>query len=107
MTEKTSTSPQAPAPPPPGRYRLESDRSTIRASARAMFGLFTVKGTFRIRDGEVCIAEDPAALRPPRPPGAPRPPPPPPPPPTRTPPPAQTTTAGSWTDQSAHTAPPT
>ena len=61
MTEKTSTSSQAPAPPPPGRYRLESGRGTIRASARAMFGLFTVKGTFRIRDGEICIAEDPAA----------------------------------------------
>ena len=61
MTEKTSTSSQAPAPPPPGRYRLESDRGTIHASARAMFGLFTVTGTFRIRDGEICIAEDPAA----------------------------------------------
>ena len=61
MTEKTPTISQAAAPPPPGHYHLESGRGTIRASARAMFGLFTVKGTFRIRDGEVCIAEDPAA----------------------------------------------
>src|ERR1019366_7913036 len=61
MTEKTSTSSQAPAPPPPGRYRLESGRRTILASARAMFGFFTVKDTSRIRDGEVSIAEAPAA----------------------------------------------
>jgi len=61
MTEKTATISQAAAPPPPGHYHLESGRGTIRASARAMFGLITVKGTFRIRDGEVCIADDPAA----------------------------------------------
>lgn len=61
MIEKTAPRSQVPAPPPPGRYRLESGRGTIHASARAMFGLFAVKGTFRIRDSEVCIAEDPAA----------------------------------------------
>jgi polyisoprenoid-binding protein YceI len=46
--------------PPPGRYRLDPARTTIRADVPAMFGLVTVRGTFRLTDGEVHIAPDPA-----------------------------------------------
>jgi polyisoprenoid-binding protein YceI len=46
--------------PAPGTYRLDPQRSTIRADVKAMFGLFTVHGTFRLRTGEVSIAKDPA-----------------------------------------------
>jgi polyisoprenoid-binding protein YceI len=48
---------QAPAP---GSYRLDPERTTVRADAKAMFGLFTVHGTFRLVTGEVTIADDPA-----------------------------------------------
>jgi polyisoprenoid-binding protein YceI len=48
---------QAPAP---GSYRLDPERSTIRTDTKAMFGLFTVHGTFRLLTGEITIAEDPA-----------------------------------------------
>jgi polyisoprenoid-binding protein YceI len=44
----------------PGTYRLDPGRSTIRADVSAMFGLLTLHGTFRLRSGEVIIAEDAA-----------------------------------------------
>jgi len=47
------------AAPPPGRYRLDPARTTIRADVPAMFGLVTVHGTFRLAAGEVHIAADP------------------------------------------------
>jgi polyisoprenoid-binding protein YceI len=47
------------ATPPPGRYRLDPARTTIRADVPAMFGLMTVHGTFRLAAGEVHIAPDP------------------------------------------------
>jgi len=45
--------------PPPGRYRLDPARTTIRADVPVMFGLVTVHGTFRLAAGDVHIAEDP------------------------------------------------
>ncbi len=47
------------APPPPGRYRIDPARTTVRVDVQAMFGLMKVHGTFRLRDGEVQIAADP------------------------------------------------
>jgi polyisoprenoid-binding protein YceI len=47
--------------PPPGSYPLDPERTTIRADVKAMFGLLTVHGTFRLRSGQVLIAADPAA----------------------------------------------
>ena len=51
----------APDAPPPGTYALDPERTTIRADVKAMFGLLTVHGTFRLRSGQVSIAADPAA----------------------------------------------
>jgi polyisoprenoid-binding protein YceI len=45
--------------PPPGVYALDPERTTIRADVKAMFGLMTVHGAFRLRAGEVAVAADP------------------------------------------------
>lgn len=45
----------------PGTYILDPARTTIRASVKAMFGLMTVRGGFRLQSGQVSIAGDPAA----------------------------------------------
>jgi polyisoprenoid-binding protein YceI len=45
--------------PLPGSYALDPERTTIRADVKAMFGLMTVRGTFRLRAGQVGIAADP------------------------------------------------
>jgi polyisoprenoid-binding protein YceI len=58
MTEPRSAV-SATTTPPPGRYRIDPEHTTIRADVRAMFGLLMVHGTFRLQDGEVQIAEDP------------------------------------------------
>jgi polyisoprenoid-binding protein YceI len=34
--------------PAPGTYTLDPERTTIRADVKAMFGLMTVHGTFRL-----------------------------------------------------------
>jgi len=47
--------------PPPGTYALDPEHTTIRADVKAMFGLMTVHGTFRLRAGQVSIAADPGA----------------------------------------------
>lgn len=44
---------------PPGTYRLDPAHSTVRADVKAMFGLFTVHGTFQLRSGEITVAADP------------------------------------------------
>jgi polyisoprenoid-binding protein YceI len=46
---------------PPGTYRLDPERSTVRADTKAMFGLFTVHGTLRLRSGEITVADDPTS----------------------------------------------
>jgi polyisoprenoid-binding protein YceI len=58
MTQSDSPA-SAQATVPAGTYRLDPERSTVRADAKAMFGLFTVHGTFRLRKGEVVVADDP------------------------------------------------
>jgi polyisoprenoid-binding protein YceI len=45
----------------PGTYILDPGRTTIRADVKALFGLMTVHGTFRLQSGQVSIAADPAA----------------------------------------------
>jgi polyisoprenoid-binding protein YceI len=46
---------------PPGTYRLDPDRSTIRVGVKAFIGLLTVHGSFRLQSGRVTIAADPLA----------------------------------------------
>jgi polyisoprenoid-binding protein YceI len=60
MTEYASDPVPADAPPP-GTYALDPERTTIRADVKAMFGLITVHGTFRLQEGQVIIAADPGA----------------------------------------------
>jgi polyisoprenoid-binding protein YceI len=60
MTEHASDTFAADAPPP-GTYTLDPEHTTIRADVKAMFGLMTVHGTFRLRAGQVSIAADPDA----------------------------------------------
>lgn len=59
MTEHASDT-FAAAVPPPGTYALDPEHTTVRANVKAMFGLFTVHGTFRLKSGQVSIAADPA-----------------------------------------------
>ena len=47
--------------PAPGTYTLDPERTTIRADVKAMFGLMTVHGTFRLQSGQVSIGADPGA----------------------------------------------
>jgi polyisoprenoid-binding protein YceI len=47
--------------PAPGTYTLDPERTTIRADVKAMFGLTTVHGTFRLQSGQVSIGADPGA----------------------------------------------
>ena len=42
--------------PAPGTYTLDPERTTIHADVKAMFGLMTVHGTFRLQSGQVSIA---------------------------------------------------
>jgi hypothetical protein len=50
MTEYVSAPVPADAPPP-GTYALDPERTTVRADVKAMFGLITVHGTFRLQEG--------------------------------------------------------
>ena len=59
MTESSPTTGSV-TTPAPGTYRLDPARSTVKADGKAMFGLLTVHGTFRLVSGEVTIADDPA-----------------------------------------------
>ena len=58
MTQPTGTGTPARPFPAPGDYQLDAAHSTIRARARAMFGLFPVTGTFQLRGGTVRITPD-------------------------------------------------
>lgn len=42
----------------PGTYRIDTVRSTVRFTARGMFGLVPVAGTFQLRHGSVTVAPD-------------------------------------------------
>jgi polyisoprenoid-binding protein YceI len=59
MTEHASDT-SAAAVPPPGTYTLDPEHTTVRANVKAMFGLLTVRGTFRLKSGQVSIAADPS-----------------------------------------------
>jgi polyisoprenoid-binding protein YceI len=50
-------------PVPPGTYRLDPDRSTIRVNVKTFIGLLTVHGSFRLQSGQVTIAADPLASK--------------------------------------------
>ncbi|WP_020498309.1 YceI family protein [Sciscionella marina] len=43
--------------PPPGRYRIDGDRSTIRFHTRHMFGIAPVRGRFGIETGHIEVAD--------------------------------------------------
>jgi polyisoprenoid-binding protein YceI len=62
MTQPASGT-QSGTVPPPGMYTLDPERTTIRADVKAMFGLMTVHGTFRLRDGAISIAAEPGGCR--------------------------------------------
>lgn len=47
--------------PPAGTYRLDPARSTVKATVKGMFGLITVHGTFKLKSGQVTIADDPVS----------------------------------------------
>lgn len=47
--------------PAAGTYALDPERTVIRTGCKAMFGAFTVHGTFQLRNGQVSIAADPAS----------------------------------------------
>lgn len=47
--------------PVTGTYTLDPERTTIKCDCKAMMGLLTVHGTFRLDSGQVTIAADPAA----------------------------------------------
>lgn len=55
MTAPTNA-PQLQAPPA-GTYRLDPARSSVTFTAKHMFGLGTVRGSFALRDGGMTIAE--------------------------------------------------
>jgi polyisoprenoid-binding protein YceI len=42
-----------------GTYRIDPERSTVAFVVKALFGMETVRGTFRIRTGEIVVAADP------------------------------------------------
>jgi polyisoprenoid-binding protein YceI len=46
--------------PATGTYTLDPGQTTIRCDCKAMFGLFTVHGTFRLGRGRVSVDADPA-----------------------------------------------
>ncbi|HEY7598016.1 MAG TPA: YceI family protein [Actinophytocola sp.] len=56
----TSTTTDTVAIPATGEYRVDPDRSTISFATRHLFGLAPVRGTFRLRDGHIRVAGDPA-----------------------------------------------
>ncbi|AJF63279.1 YceI family protein [Streptomyces vietnamensis] len=45
------------ASPKPGQYAIDGPRSEITFVTKHMFGLGTVRGSFRLRDGSVSLAE--------------------------------------------------
>src|SRR5487761_817403 len=47
--------------PAAGTYTLDPDQTTIRCDCKAIFGLMTVHGTFRLNSGQVSVGEDAAA----------------------------------------------
>lgn len=47
--------------PATGEYRIDTERSAISFATRHLFGLAPVRGTFRLRDGHIRVAADPAA----------------------------------------------
>ena len=58
MTQPSPGTPSV-APVPPGTYRLDPDRSTIRVDVKTFLGLMTVHGSFQLESGQVIIAADP------------------------------------------------
>jgi polyisoprenoid-binding protein YceI len=47
--------------PPPGRYRISPEHSTVTIRTRHLFGLGAVRATLALRDGRVQVTEPPAA----------------------------------------------
>jgi polyisoprenoid-binding protein YceI len=47
--------------PPPGRYRISPEHSTVTIRTRHLFGLGAVRAVLALRDGRVQVTEPPAA----------------------------------------------
>ena len=47
--------------PPPGRYRISEERSTVTIRTRHLFGLGAVRATLALRDGRILVTDPPAA----------------------------------------------
>lgn len=43
---------------PPGRYRVDPDRSRVQYSSKHMFGTGTVHATFAVREGDVVVGDN-------------------------------------------------
>lgn len=56
-----ATTPSAHTLPTPGRWILDPQRTTVVTRTRAMFGLLSVTGRFRLNSGEISIGPDPSA----------------------------------------------
>jgi polyisoprenoid-binding protein YceI len=56
MTSTEMTSQRITAPKP-GRYRIDTEHSTVTFVTRHMFGLAPVRGTFALRDGLISVAD--------------------------------------------------
>jgi polyisoprenoid-binding protein YceI len=56
----TSTATTPVTIPAAGTYRIDRARSSITFATRHLFGLAPVRGTFRLRDGHVHVADPPA-----------------------------------------------
>ncbi len=52
--------PSAPSIPPPGSYRIDTERSGVVAEVRAMFGLLGVRGQFKVSSGTLTVGADPS-----------------------------------------------
>lgn len=59
MTANTGSSPGASAAPSPGSYLLDPERTHVHVGVKAMFGLFTVHSSMRLRSGEIVVAAIP------------------------------------------------
>lgn len=59
MTANTDSNAASAAVPPPGRYRLDPERTRVHVNVKAMFGLLTVHGRMQLRSGEIVIAANP------------------------------------------------
>jgi polyisoprenoid-binding protein YceI len=57
LSQPPATGSPARLQPPPGRYRIDAERSTVTFTTRHLFGLAPVHGTVALRDGTIRVAD--------------------------------------------------